>query len=235
MRRILELISDVREKYCDDDFFADFEDSCQTEPKKRHYLSYNRALMTLDNDSWNVLKCKAIQHFKDERIGQRKQAFFNQLNEAFAYRYLLRRGFKEVRFISEGRRKTPDIRFLDQGAAKYCEVKTLGISVDEINRREGSSVRGGEVYLLLSAGFLGKLANHVDLAWKQVRSIGEHGLVFVFIRFDDIALDHYPTYRRQLIQFAHNRNVENVVIKVGELGSTGICIKSLRTHRRPAA
>ncbi len=86
MKRIRELVAEIRKTYPADDFFADFEESCRIEPLKRnHYRSYNDALGMLDDESWNILKEKAIEHFYNERVGQRKQAFFNQLNEAFAY------------------------------------------------------------------------------------------------------------------------------------------------------
>src|SRR6267143_826505 len=120
MKRFRELIADIRKKYPDDKFFVDFESSCRVEPAKaRHYRSYDDALMLLDDMSWNILKGKAIEHFGNERDGQRKQGFFNQLNEAFAYRYLMRKGFGNVRFIEEGNRKRPDIRFVDRKKERY--------------------------------------------------------------------------------------------------------------------
>ena len=54
-----------------DPFFADFEKSCRAEPSRRkHYRSYNDALMLLDNESWSTLKQKAIEQFPTEREGQ---------------------------------------------------------------------------------------------------------------------------------------------------------------------
>ena len=116
MKRFRELIAGIREKYHSDDFFENLEDSCRRErSRQKHYRSYNDALMLLDDESWSTLKEKAIEQFMNEREGQRKQGFFNQLNEAFAYRYLLRRGFENIRFIKETKERTPDIRFSDRG------------------------------------------------------------------------------------------------------------------------
>jgi hypothetical protein len=225
MKRFIELVADVRERFPDDDFFADFDDSCRVEPvKRKHYRSYNEALTLLDDESWNILKEKAIEHFKDERDGQRKQSFFNQLNESFAYRYLLNKEFENVRFIKEGKKKSPDISFIDRGTEKYCEVKTVGISDDEISRRSSHGVHDGGVYFNLSTGFQNKLEADINRAWEQIHSLGESGLVFILVRFDDVALDHYRRYRNQLIEFCRKRGFENLSIKIGHRGNRRIRI-----------
>jgi hypothetical protein len=52
MKRFRELIADTRKRYPADDFFADFEKSCRLEPiRKKHYRSYNDALLLLDSES----------------------------------------------------------------------------------------------------------------------------------------------------------------------------------------
>jgi hypothetical protein len=57
MKRFRELIIEVRNRYLVDDFFKDFENSCRTQPAKRkHYRSYDDALMLLGDESWNTLK-----------------------------------------------------------------------------------------------------------------------------------------------------------------------------------
>jgi hypothetical protein len=180
--------------------------------------------MILDDEPWNNLKEKAIEHFEDEREGQRKQAFFNHLNEAFAYRYLVRRGFKKVRLIRESKEKTPDISFVDRETQSYCEVKTMGLSDDEIRRRASHSVQDGAVYFVLNAGFLNKLEKDVARAWEQIHSLGERGLVFVLVRFDDIIGDHYRNNRKQLTTFCRSRGFENLVFKIDHRGNKGIHI-----------
>jgi hypothetical protein len=226
MKRFRELIARIQERYPSDDFFAKFEQSCGAEPSIRsHYRSYNKALMLLDNKSWSVLSEKAINHFRDERKGQRKQGFFNQLNEAFAYRYLLRRGFKDIQFIKETKGKTPDISFVDRGTVGYCEVKTIGISDAEINRRETPGVHDGRVYFNLSVKIQRTLESDIREAWAQIHSVGENGLIFVLIRFDDIASDYYERNRKQLTEFCRIRRFENLVIKIDHRGSKGIRIK----------
>lgn len=225
MKRFRELIVEIRKKYPGGDFFADFESSTLGEPiRRKHYRSYNDALMMLDDDSWDILKAKAIDHFKDKREGQRKQGFFNQLNEAFAYRYLLHRGFKNIRLIREASQKRPDIRFDDQEKESYCEVKTIGISDNEIERRSSERVYDGGVYFSLSSGFLNKLGTDIEQAWEQIRSLGNTGLVFIVARFDDISLDYYSRYRQQLTEFCQSRGFTNLIIKIGHRGNMRIRI-----------
>jgi len=224
MKRFSELVADVRDRFPADDFFVDFENSCLVEPvKRKHYRSYNEALMLLDDESWNILKEKAIEHFKDERDGQRKQSFFNQLNESFAYRYLLNKGFENVRFIKEGKKKSPDISYIDRRTEKYCEVKAVGLCDDEINRRSSHGVYDGGIYSNLSTGFLNKLEADINRAWEQINSFGECGLVFILVRFDDMVLDHYGRYRKQLIEFCRKRGFANLIIKIGHRGNKRIC------------
>lgn len=224
VKRLRELIAEIRTRYPSDDFFADFEESCRVETeKRRHYRCYNDVLMLLDHDSWNILKQKAIEHFMEEREGQRKQGFFNQLNEAFAYRHLLRKGFRNVRFIPEGAMQTPDISFLDGGKQSYCEVKTVGISVLEINRRTRQTAFDGAVYTNLNELFLNKLSAAVDRAWEQIHSVGRTGLVFILVRFDDFVLDHYRRYREQLSKFCRDKGFQHMVIKVGHQRNRRIC------------
>jgi len=125
--------------------------------------------MLLDDESWNTLKEKAIEHFRDERDGQRKQSFFNQLNESFAYRYLLHKGCKNVRFIKEGKKKSPNISFIDRGTESYCEVKTVGVSDDEINRRARHRAYDCGLYFNLTRDF--------KTNWEQ--TLTEHGNKFI--------------------------------------------------------
>ena len=88
MRRFRELITAIRTAYPGDKFFADFEANLRVPARYKQCRYYNDALMLLDDQSWAILKAKAIQQYENHREGQTKQPFFNQLNEAFAYRHL---------------------------------------------------------------------------------------------------------------------------------------------------
>ncbi len=112
MRRVRELVIAAKKAYPRDHFFDRFWESCREIPaEKRSFRTYDDAFRVLDCDSWEALKAKAIAHFRDHRAGQLKQGFFNQLNEAFAYRHLVRQGHGGVRLLSEHGRRIPDIQY----------------------------------------------------------------------------------------------------------------------------
>jgi len=182
--------------------------------------------MTLDVASWNILKTKSLQHYMDHRKGQRKQGFFNQLNEAFAYRYLVDTGFSDVRFIHEGKTSRPDLGYTCNGVQMYCEVKSLGISNDEIVRRHESVVYDGAVHAKLDNGFINKFCDAVKQARRQIGALGSDGLVYLFVRLDDITLDYYQIYRKQLIDNCRKNGFDNLFIKIGLLGNKRISITS---------
>lgn len=241
MTRINEIICDILHKYPNDDFFSDFENSCRIEPTKgKYYHAYNESLMLLDNESWQILKDKAIKHYLEHREGQKKQAFFNQLNEAFAYRYLVSNGFNDVQFIKEGGKKNekrPDIKFSVKNTQYYCEVKTLCISNDEITRRSTMTVNDYSVYLSLSNGFFKKFNDAVTYAREQIHALGTNGLVYIIINFDDIALDYYQEYKKQLITFFKTQGYDNLLmqtLKIGEQRTLGIILSddfSVERHK----
>src|SRR5262249_35295839 len=137
-----------------------------------------------------------------------------QLNESFAYRHLVRRGFTGVRLLPEDGRRVPDIRYRHGRRIKHCEVKTISISDDEISRRESSEVFSN-VYVRLQQGFFKKLASDIVAAKTQIVERGTGGLVYVVVVWDDIALDYYQSYRRALAAFASVNGIDDVHIKVG--------------------
>lgn len=228
MRRIREIIAEIRKRYPRDEFFPNFEDSCRNIPDKRNsYRIYNGALMMLDDESWQILKCKALDHYMDHRKDQKKQGFFNQLNEAFAYRYLVKKGFKDVRFIKENNnKKSPDIRYSVHNTQSYCEVKTLGMSDEEIKRRNTMAVFDSSDYEILKNGFLKKFRDAICTAKQQICAFGSTGLVYIIINFDDGTLDYYQNYKKQLIAFSQSHGFSNLFIKIGLRGNKSICITS---------
>lgn len=227
MRLIRKLIENVRSQYPQDGFFSDFEQSCRlSQDKRRYYKTYDDALRTLDSGSWEILKAKGLDHFTDHREGQLKQGFFNQLNEAFAYRHLLRHGYSAVRILPESGKKTPDIEFRDRLQVRYCEVKSIGLSDQEIERRHSSQSFDCEIYRPLSVGFFNKFQFAIDQANEQLSAKGGQGLTFIVMLNDDIALDYYPEYRDQIQSYCCQKGLRNLYIKVGLRGSKRIRITS---------
>lgn len=219
MRHIRELITRTKAAYPDDDFFAGFEQTLTLVPLARtQYRAYERALNILDPESRAVLQAKAITHFTDYRVGQQKQGFFNQLNDAFAYQYLVRRGYKHVRILPEDGKTQPDIKYTDGVENRFCEVKTLGISDEMISRRVKAQVTSSSIYQDLSSGFLRKLGCALDTADHQINARGGKGLIYLLIHFDDFTLDYYDRYRKQISACLESHTAENIYIKIGLLG-----------------
>ena len=212
MRQLLEA---VRSKYPSDPFFDGFADSCrQSRGKAQAYRTYEDALHRLDPHSWEVLKAKATAHFRDHRQGQLKQGFFNQLNDAFAYRHLVQRGCQRVQILEEAGAPVPDLEYFEAGKRASCEVKTLGISDEEVVRR-GSGRAFANVYLELAPGVFSKMRRAIAAARSQIAAHGPDGLVYLVVVPDDFALDNYKAHRRSIASFARADRVTNVHIKFG--------------------
>lgn len=64
--------------------------------------------------------------------------------------------------------------------------------------------------VFMTVNFLAKLRSHVGDAWEQIHAYGQNGIVFVVLRFDDLALDYYENYRRQLREFCRSRGFERL-------------------------
>lgn len=214
MQRILEIIKESRVRYPDDTFFSNFEESIEGNiRKKARYSLYDRALKSLDDTSFQKLKDKALNHFLDHREGQKKQGFFHQLNEAFAFRYLNQKGFCNVKFVDEtGTERRPDIEFYDGQTKRYCEVKSIGISENEIVLRSSGEVYS-QNYENLDEGILNKIYEDVKKAREQIGSI-EHGhLVYIIITFDDVSSDHLEEYKSQLISFCRSKDLKGIIFQ----------------------
>ncbi len=225
-----ELIRAANHVHPHDDFFSDIDATLKNSSQARaFYQAYDWALSYLNEQSWAELSRKAVAHFVDHREGQLKQGFFNQLNDAFAYQFLVRRGCSQVSILRESKTSTPDIKFFVGDTCYYCEVKTICISQEEINRRGSASYFDGSVYSELSPAFLNKLGSALLLAHRQISGQGATGLVFVVAQFDDFTMAYYDRYREQLIDFVRKHEVPDVYVKVGLIGGKGIG-KGLLAH-----
>ena len=218
MQRMRQLIDEVRAQYPHDHFFDGVRDSLKHLSQARaYYRAYDRALGCIDTNSWQELRRKSIAHFRDHRVGQLKQGFFHQLNEAFAYQYLVRRGFSHVRVLPETGSPTPDLSFRDGRAARFCEVKTIAVSEQEISRRSSQGYSSSD-YAELSQGFRRKFNKDLQVAQGQIAAAGGTGLIFVLANFDDFTLTYYQRYREHLLEFLEEHEARDVYIKVGVIG-----------------
>lgn len=216
MDRFRELIALVQEKHPSDHFFANYDQTLTIPELGDDYRAYQRALQYLDPESWAELRTKAVNHFMDQRLGQLKQGFFNQLNDAFAYRHLVRRGYRQVRVLQESKKTQPDLEYYDRGEKLFCEVKTLGISDEQIARRNRRFC--SSIYCELDEGFLSKLRGTLDVAQNQISARGCCGMVYLVMLFDDFTLQHYDKYRKQVHSCIQAHTTKNVYVQVGLRG-----------------
>lgn len=227
MRRMRQLINDVASKYPADEFFVELRRPLrQWSQAKAIFRAYDSALSYLDEDSWQELRRKALRHFQDHREGQLKQGFFNQLNDAFAYQFLVRSGCTNVSVLRENNTKMPDLQYVVGDVMHFCEVKTIGVSAQELALQasdpDSDSDFDGSRYQALSDNFFKKLGSVLLHAQCQISSQGRTGLVFVIVHFDDFTLCYLDRYIAQITAFLDQHEVKNIYIKVGLVGGTRV-------------
>lgn len=181
---------------------------------------YEAALHALDLESWVILSKKAHEAFREKRNTRGKSQFFSLLNEALAYEYLVKEGYSNIRLIADSKKKkTPDISCKLNGKEHCCEVKTINISTEEINRISSGEVFDASIYQNLSKGFIDKLIYTINSAVVQITSYSSYGLVYVIINFDDFTLSYYHDYDRQISEILSSQfKGVDIVIRIGVLG-----------------
>jgi hypothetical protein len=197
MNRFLELAKAVRLRYPNDQFFDQLDHRLVSTPGvAKQYAEYEDAFEIIDDESWKILMVKAVNHFLDHRKGQLKQGFFNQLNDAFAYRYLVSSGCQDVAILAEDGLPCPDISYRDNaGNRRFCEVKTINISENEIARRSSKQIFSStSLYGTLGPTCIKKLSEAMDMAAKQMDARGGIGLTYILMHFDDCTLDFLESY-----------------------------------------
>lgn len=220
MKRFNELIQKIVHSGKEDSFLETMKTNLENQSWISAYTHYEHVFQCLDNNAWDLLSAKAIEHYQQHRDGQLKEAFYNQLNEAFAYQYLVNQGYENVAFFEENKKKkTPDLSYKINEKQFYCEVKSIGVSVDEIYRsKSGEVYDAGEAYCSLQEGFFKKLKDKFNEANIQISEYGE-GLIFIYIpRFDDVTHMYYSRYKEQIIEFITSYEIIEVYIKIGILG-----------------
>jgi hypothetical protein len=219
MQRMGELIDAVRRRYPFDKFFHEFEEHVRYLPlKAQAYKVYEDALGTLDEESWRVLSGKAIEQFQNHRNGNWKQGFFNQLNEAFAYKHLKSMGCIEVKFLQEDGSICPDISYVDGLDQTFCEVKTISISDDEIGRRAEKKFTNSSQSGSLDAKCINKLNNTIDTAVRQMNKRGSVGLVYILMNCDDFWLEHVDRYEEQIRECLDAHSARHIFVQIGIFG-----------------
>lgn len=226
MQRVHELVTAVRIAHPGDLFFHDFAATLSQNPLKQAcYRTYERAFSFLDEDSWKNLKEKATAHFPElSSQHQLKAHFFEQLNDAFAYRWLTRRGFSSVKVVRENNvshTKCPDIEFKAGNDLFACDVKTIRVSDDEATRRNSEPrYHDRSEYKNLSDGLFNKISTAIEAGFEQIQTRSTTGLVFIIIHSDDFSGTFHAEHRKQIGRRIHAPSLVNVpvVLKFGVHG-----------------
>lgn len=224
--RLRSLLNDLKSgAHANDLYLEQFDAAFELEHFQELVDAYDEALVSLDEPAWDQLKQKAIDHFRDENIGRGKDGLFNHLNEAFAYHYLVRHGYRNINFIPESpNKKKPDLSYSLGNELRFCEVKTLNLSREEISRLNyREPFEPHKIYGELNEKFFrSKLKPHLDKASKQIQSNGM-GFVFIIINFDDFTLQFYEKYKQQIMEYLASEFPDlDVYMKIGILGSLEI-------------
>lgn len=221
MDRVSQLVRLFRERHPSDSFFDQFEASLAISPLKRNYYNaYERAFAELDALSWKSLSDKALRHAHETRARQGKGPFFDQLNDAFAYKWLVSRGFTAVSIMPEPTspkkgQKCPDLEFRHFGKQLYCDVKTIAPSDVELRSRHDVKFRDSSRYLSLHPTFFKKLDHAVKNGQQQIQAKGENGLVFIIVNFDDFAMTYHKNHRVQIAEHLRNNVSFPAIIQFG--------------------
>jgi hypothetical protein len=235
MHGFYELIAGFAKVYPDDWWIKRYQETEKIMPGNLSQCAfYDKALQILDDESWAILYKRIFEEFPRPLNDRGKNQFFNLLNEALAYEYLVSQGYINVRMIrpeKKGKKKTketPDMSYQTAFGKKFCEVKTIGRSDDHVEMYKSHEVFDGNVYRELSIGFMSKLDSVIKKARDQIQSVGGNGLIYIVVEFDDYTLMYYDKYKKQLDELIYKQyNDLEIYIRVGVEAYRFIHYKSL--------
>jgi hypothetical protein len=221
MSGFYQLVEKLEKIYPDDWWIARWRESTQLNLGTFPQVEiYENALRNLDNESCLVLYEKVCQSFREPMTDRGKHEFFNFLNEALAYEYLVASGFSYVRLLpAKSKGKTPDIEYkCSSGVLSYCEVKTISISNDELVRTSYENSFDTSIYSELNEQFLKKLDFVIRKAESQIHAAGS-GFVYIIVHFDDFVQRNYGKYKSQITTFLTSSFPDSrIVLRVGISG-----------------
>ena len=171
MPRFNQLVEELEECFPADWWLASRRESSRIldENSFPQIAVYDRALCALDDTSWAILSERAREVFSGPKGDRGKSQFFNLLNEALAYEYLMLKGFNSVRLLrANSKNKSPDICCRGDSEIRYCEVKTIGVSDEELARTKAEDVFSSAIYSSLSHKFFAKLCSTIRAAKEQL-------------------------------------------------------------------
>jgi len=84
----------------------------------------------------------------------------------------------------------------------------------------------------LGDGFFRKLASSISAAKTEIEAKRTADLVYLVVVWDDIALDYYRQYRRDVISFCREHAISDVHVKVGLRFNRRVRIKGVAPDGR---
>ena len=218
MSRLSEFFDELRGLYPNDWYWKELDVAKTVLPQVKSILrTYERAINVLDQRSWDFIRGEAIKKFSINTEGRGKLSFFNQLNEAFAYRYLIQKGRENVVFMPRKKKKmTPDLSFQKNSETYFCEVKTVGITNAEIELFNlKKSFDSHQRYAELVPFHFERIRCHLTRALEQIKVHGV-GFIYLIVNFDDYTLRYYDGHKKQILRYlAQTFPDTEVYVKVG--------------------
>ena len=153
-----------------EDYFSDIDERLDDSLSRKKSAQLAKLLNRLDEESWNYLKdqCKPLLSKVSE--DRSWTPLFDRFNEAKGYGYLLDRGCSSPKFITisdKNGHQTPDLEASDGTSEYLCEVKTINISDEEIERRK--NIEAKDVAYVLNNGLKSKLEDDARKATSQLK------------------------------------------------------------------
>jgi hypothetical protein len=217
--RIYELRDFVPSPHPPGAYFRDLDASlAEISQKRKQYDDIEAELGELDDAAWAFLKEEVRPYVLKKDKHRAWQQLFDILNQAKAYGHLKREGCEDIEFIPRAiadAQQTPDLKAKKGEHVVLCEVKTLNVSKEEIDRMVIGGV--GTTQAKLNSQFLRKLAATLDKADKQMTSYfpgDARRAVYMIVNFDDRLHEYSGDYRQQIDEFLRlrNTNVLEVVL-----------------------
>jgi hypothetical protein len=167
--------------------------------------------------AWAALKAKLTPLPKKHKKRQ-LQPLYDALNEAKGYNFLVRMGCTNVHFIpvstTKGQ-KTPDLGADAEGHKVLCDVKTINVSEEEVERRLTGGV--GKSTSELDRGFFDKLKSDIDHAKVQMVIFNPDNAVrkiaYIVVNYDDYLHEYADRYWPQIVQFIANYPIHDLEVE----------------------
>jgi hypothetical protein len=198
-------------------YFRADDDKLSNPYKRKFFVAMECELQGLDAEAWAFLKSEALPRLSAPHPARRWHQLFDTLNEAKGYNHLVSIGCKNIRFIPRAKTnkvQTPDLLGFLGAAIVLCEVKTINVSDDEVERFATGGV--GTTLPYLEKEFFDKLSSVIRTAASQLlafdKGSADRRIVYVVFNFDDRFHECADAYREQIKAYIAHASLPNVEV-----------------------